>query len=203
MIAGKSNQQYMKSFVGDDLSQINRVKCTQANPLSKTVAGRLDLADKYLEHGFAKTPEDYEQVLATGKLDPVIEDTQKELMQIREENEALSAGKPVLAVVTDDHVLHILKHRIPILGDGRFKDDLVKRTGDHINEHTHILKTTDPLLLSIFKQPVAQGAPPPNATPPQGGPGMGAAVNPISPAEQKAESVKLPQPAQSPIQPNQ
>ena len=205
MIAGKMSAQYMKSFVGDDLSQINRVKCTQANPLSKTVAGRLDLADKYLEHGFAKTPEDYEQVLATGKLDPVIEDTQKELMQIREENEDLVAGKPVMAVITDDHVLHILKHRIPILGDGRFKPELVDATGAHINDHLKLLKVTDPLLLSIFKQPVAQGAPPqaggppaPNGGPPK--PGMGDAVNPESPAEQAAGKARMPSLPQSPIQ---
>jgi hypothetical protein len=203
MIVGKSNEQFMKSFTGEDLSQMNRVKVTQANPLSKTVAGRLDLADKYLEHGFAKTPEDYEQVLSSGKLDPVIEDTQKELMQIRDENEALAAGKPAMAVVTDDHVLHILKHRIPLLGSGRLKPDLIQRTGDHINEHLGLLKTTDPLLLSIFKQPVSQPPPVMGAGPPAGAVtpgGMGQAMNPTSAVEQKAASVKLPNLPPSPIQ---
>lgn len=200
MIAGKSNSQYMKSFVGDDLDQINRVKVGQANPLSKTVAGRLDLADKYLEHGFVKTPEDYEQVLSTGKLEPIIEDTQKELIQIREENEALASGNPAMAVVTDDHVLHILKHRIPILGDGRLKAELVDSTSAHIQEHVKILKETDPLLLSIFKQPVTppEGAPPPPAPAP--GPGGAPALNPTTPMEEKADTVKMPKLPESPIQ---
>ncbi|MBK7497375.1 MAG: hypothetical protein IPI28_18970 [Candidatus Omnitrophica bacterium] len=200
MIVGKSNENFMKSFTGDDLSEVNRVTIDIGNPMSKTVAGRTDLADKYLEHGFAKTPEQYEQVMSTGKLEPMIEGDRAELIQVRQENENLTAGKPVMAIATDNHILHIMEHKVPIAGDGRWNAQMVKRTTDHITEHLELLKSTDPMLLSILKQPVMQ------PQDPQVGPGPTNGDQPTPPLPGgpnpalEQSGAKLPNLPQSPIQ---
>ena len=198
LIVGKANEEYMRSFTGDDLSEINRVTIDVGNPMSKTVAGRTDLADKYLEHGFVKAPEQYEQVMSTGKLEPMIEGDRAQLIQIRQENEDLAAGKPAMAVVTDNHVLHIVEHGIPISGDGRWDAARVERVSAHIQEHIDILENTNPLLLSILKQPV-----PPPMMPPAGGlppPPMGGSPAGPGPSGQEVAGINPPNLPESPIQ---
>lgn len=207
MIAGEQNAQYMKEFVGDDLNQINRVIVDVGNPMAQTKAGRIDLADKYLEHGWATTPEQYTQVMATGRLEPVLQGAQSQSMQISRENKAIVDGGQLMAVITDDHVGHIIGHAEPITGEGRFDPQIVQRATQHIQEHIQLLKTSDPLLLSIMHQPVVPQGPPPG--PPQGAPPpgppkpmltQGGPMNPQNAVQQKAESVKLPNLPQSPIQ---
>lgn len=169
MITGKTNRTYMKEFVGDDLSSVNRVIVDIGNPLSRTTAGRVEMAEQLLQMGAIKTPEQYFTVINTGQLDAMTEDTQSQLFLVRNENERLVTGEPVIAIASDDHTLHIKEHNC-VLSDPelRFNPELVQRCLGHIQEHINLLRTTDPDLLKIWnQQPLGpQGGSPANQPPP-------------------------------------
>lgn len=150
-IAGKSKLYMLKEFTKDDLSEVNRVVVDVANPLSRTVAGRLELAQNLLQvPGLLKRPEQFLQVAETGKLDPLIEGEQAELMNIRSENEQMSSGQPVQALATDKHSLHINEHKTVLATpDARKNPNLVQAVLTHLQEHIQIIKTTDPTLLAV------------------------------------------------------
>jgi len=173
MIVGKDNKSYMREFVGDDLNTINRVIVDIGNPLSKTTAGKVQMAEQMLQMGLIKTPEQYFTVMATGRLDSMTEDTQRELYLVKGENESIIDKKRVMAIFSDQHSLHIREHRT-ILSDPdlRLDPDLLERVLKHIQEHITLLQTTDPNILQICQeQPLAPpgGSPSnqPNQQPPQ------------------------------------
>ena len=167
MIAGKSNRSKMQQFSGDDLSQISRVSIESANPASMSSAGRMSIADSLLSTGLIKRPEEYLAVLSTGKLEPILENEEASLLLIRAENEAMSDGRPPVAMLTDDHRLHILEHRTCLDSpEARANPQLVQIVTAHLEEHLNILRTADPeLLMMLGQQPLV---------PPQVGPNPGA-----------------------------
>lgn len=169
-IAGKSNATYMKEFTGDDLSSITRVIVDAGNALAQTTAGRVEMASQLMQMGAIKTPEEYISVINTGKLETMTESQNKQLLLIRAENERLVDGSAeVMAVLTDDHNLHLREHQA-VLADPDLRMDpaLVQRALGHIQEHIDIL--SDPsvanILLQLGQQPIQPPAPP---MPPQGG----------------------------------
>lgn len=168
-IVGKSNKAYLKEFKGDDLDSVNRVVVDIANPLARTTAGRVEMAEQMLQMGIIKTPEEYFTVINTGQLDVMTEDTQTQLFLVRAENEKLVSNEAVVAIFTDDHALHIKEHQSVLADpDLRFDADLVKRATDHIQEHINLLRTTDPEILKMFGQQPLGPAPGTQAPPPEG-----------------------------------
>ena len=208
MITGKSNRTYMKEFTGDDLSSVNRIIVDVGNPLSRTTAGRVQMAEQMLQMGIIKTAEQYFTVLNTGNLDSMTEDTQSELMLIKAENESLISKEEIYAVATEQHSLHIKEHK-SVLADPDLKrdPDLVERTLFHIQEHINLLRTTDPdMLMMMGEQPLGPpgGSPAAQPVPEQqvNVTGMEPAVGPPI-ASQQAPSgsnpnASLPQPATPP-----
>lgn len=151
MIAGKANRPFMKEFTGDDLNLISRVMVDIGNPLTRTVAGKVNLADALMEKGFLKTPEQYIQVMTTGRLEPVIESDQAELMLVRAENERLSESLPVQAMITDSHALHVREHKVVLASpEARENPEIVTAVTNHIQEHFDLLSTTNPQLLALL-----------------------------------------------------
>lgn len=188
MIVGKNSRSYMKEFTGNDLDKVNRVVVDMGNPLSKTTAGKLEMANNLLQQGIIKNAQDYIMVMKTGNLDTMIDGDVSELALIKSENENLAEGGPVSVTAVDEHVLHIKEHK-SVIGspDARQNPQVVKAVLDHIQAHIEQLKTVDPNLLNILGQPSlapppmpgvpgAQGgsAPQPGAggPPPQAGPSM-------------------------------
>lgn len=175
-IVGKANQTFMKEFTGDDLTSINRVVVDVGNPLSKTTAGRVEMAEQLLQMGAIKSAEHYFSVINTGQIDLLMEDTQSQLFLIKGENERLVDAQPVIAVFTDNHALHIKEHSTVLSDpDLRFNPELVKRVMDHINEHIELLRNVDPDILAInMQQPLSPpggspaNQPPPDLNNPQG-----------------------------------
>lgn len=167
-IAGKTNRTEIKEFSGADLDMINRVIVDVANPLSKTTAGRIEMANNLLQYGDLNTKQ-YFTVLNTGKLDVLIEGEQAELLLIRAENERLASGEDQTAIATDAHQMHIKEHKA-VLADPDLRKDpvLVARTLDHIQQHINLLQTTDPNLLMLLGQQPIQPMMPPQGQPPQG-----------------------------------
>lgn len=179
-IVGKNKRSYIKYFKGDDLDAVNRVVVDVANPLSRTTAGKLEMASELLQMGLIKSPEEYFSVVETGQLQTMTEDviTQQNLM--RSENERMVDGESVVALLTDEHVNHIKDHAA-ILNDPelRLNNDLVQRVTEHIQEHIQLLQNTDPNLLQILGQtPLAPPGQPQQGPPQQGAPQQGAPQGP-------------------------
>lgn len=210
MIVGKNNRSYMREFTGNDLDKVNRVVVDMGNPLSKTTAGKLEMANNLLQQGIIKTAQDYIMVMKTGNLDTMIEGDVAELALIKSENENLSEGQPVQATALDEHVLHIKEHRSVIASpDARENPQVVQAVLNHIQDHIQLLKTVDPNILNILGQPSlatppgqpgpqGPGGPPPQGGAPQpGGPKPGGAPKPpVGPgpmaAPEGAPSIKAP-----------
>jgi len=158
MIAGKSNRAYVeREFSGDDLSQVNRVIVDIGNPLARTTAGKVQLAESLIQYGIVKSPEQYFAVLTTGTLEPITDDAERELILIEGENEKMAQGIKPKALVLDQHVLHIKNHKT-MLADPDLRDDdnLVGAVLQHIQDHIDMLRNTDPGTLStVGEQPLA------------------------------------------------
>lgn len=206
VISGKNNRSYMATFTKDKLKNIKRVVVDLGNPLSRTTAGKVDMADNLLQRGLIKEPEQYIEVLTTGKLEPTYENPQAEKMLIRAENEKLMEGLKVTAVAIDPHSLHIAEHKVVIASpESRSNPQVVANTLAHISEHITLLRTTDPALLqAIGQQPIAPAVPqiPAGAVgqPAASGPSKtSAALTPGSPAEQAAAKVKGPNMPKNPL----
>lgn len=198
-IAGKTKRTYMKYFKGKDLEGVSRVFVDTANPLTKTSAGRVEIANQLLQTGLIKAPEQYISVLTSGNLEPLYEHENGQNMLIRSENEFLMEGKQVQALMTDDHSLHVLEHSCVLNSpEARQNPTVVQNAIAHIQEHIQLAKTMDPALSAMLKQQsFMQPAPMPQA-PDQGQ--MGEVMDNQNPITQQAEQVNLPKPAQSPLQ---
>lgn len=167
-IVGKSKRAFAKTFSSEDLSEINRVIVEQVNPLSKTVAGRAEIANNLLQQGMIKNPEDYIMVLSTGNLNPVMEGRQLESLTIQAENEELRDGKDVMAIITENHKLHIEHHKDVISDpDSKRDPELVQRVLNHIQEHIDLAKSMDPALQAILGYTPVPGAMTPPSDPMQ------------------------------------
>jgi hypothetical protein len=164
-IVGKGNRTYLKEFSGDDLSSVSRVVVDIGNPLARTTAGKVEMAEQMMQMGVIKTPEQYLTVVNTGQLDSLTEDTQSQLFLVKAENERLVNDEPIMAVLTDTHDLHIREHAT-VLADPelRFDPELVARVTQHIQEHIGLLQTTDPNILGMLgQQPLSPPGGSPNA----------------------------------------
>lgn len=168
-IVGKTNRTEMKEFKGEDLSSVSRVIVDVGNPLAKTTAGRVQMAEQMLQMGLIKTPNQYFTVMNTGKLDMMHEGIQSELMLIKGENEEMMMGQSVAVLAIDEHRTHIIEHKAVLAHpELRKNPDLVRTVLEHIDQHIIALETTKPsLLMTLGQEPL----PPPQAPlPPGAGP---------------------------------
>ena len=192
VIVGKHNRSLMKEFSADDIQQVSRVVVDLGNPLSRTTAGRVEMANQLLQAQKFETPEEYLNVITTGKLEPLTESRQTQLLNIRAENEKLRDAKAppppqmgpdgmpiqppkvVTALLTDKHPLHILEH-MSVLDDPdtRLEPDVVNAVLAHVQDHLGLWEQMPPTLLNLLGIPPAQPAQPmgmPGMPPPPGGP---------------------------------
>jgi len=197
-IAGKSNRPLMKEFTGDNLSGIDRVTVDMGNPLTRTHGGKVNLADQLMERGMVDNGDQYIQVLTTGRLEPVIEGKQAELLLIKGENENLSEGKAQRALITDQHAQHIMEHKT-VLANPEVRQDpnspIIQVTLGHIQEHIDFLTTADPQLLALIKQ---QSMMTPGGQILQDG-GTADMLDPTAPVQQEAQEVGVPRQPNNPV----
>ena len=179
-ISGKANRSMMREWSGADLSNISRVTVDLGNPLAKTTAGRVNMAEALMSAGMIENPQQYIQVLNSGRLDPLIEGKTSELLNIKSENERISDGQNPPVMKTDNHPVHVAEHKVVMDSpESREDPDVVNAWTAHIEEHFTVWKQTPPeLLLVMGLQPIGQ----PMATPPvpggPGGPGGSGAIPP-------------------------
>lgn len=163
-IVGESNRPFMKEYKKADIADIKRVTVQQTNALSKTISGRLEIANQVMQ----MPPEQakvYMSILNTGQL-PAEWQTHNSVMNIKAENENLQNGRPVRAVVTENHATHI-QHHMEVVENPEAKNDndLMTRTLEHIQEHLNLWRAMGADLLMI----TGQNPPPP--------PGMGTVMD--------------------------
>ena len=155
-LVGKNNRPLLKEFTGEQISAINRVVVDVGNPLSRTTAGRVQMAEQMLQMNLIKSPEQYFQVINTGKIETMFEGEMNELLLIKSENEQMLEAKEVLVSPLDKHRLHINEHKAVLSDpDLRRDPDLVRLVLDHIEKHLNALRETDPALLQLVgEQPL-------------------------------------------------
>lgn len=164
-IAGKNNRHRIKQFTSNDISNISRVSIDVGNPLARSTAGRVQIAENLLQYQLLKNPQQYFTIINTGNLDAVTDDEQYSQFLIHEENERLTEGEIPPALYSDDHKSHIMGHR-QVLDDPDLRKDygLIERVRQHMNQHINLLKTVNPELLVLFnQQPLQPTGAPPNA----------------------------------------
>lgn len=183
VIAGSFNRPLMREFVGKDLQQIDRVVVESTSAASKTTAGKIQIAQDLLQSGLIRNAREYITVVDTGQLEAFTESELSENILVRAENEDMRQGKPVSALIIDDHKLHVLEHRSILNNpDSRRDPKLVQAVLSHIQDHIEMarqLQQTNPALLAMigepplpFPQPQAPGPPQPAMPqPPQLKPG--------------------------------
>jgi hypothetical protein len=182
-IVGKSKSSGLKEFkyTGEDLNSISSIVYEMVNPVSQTFGGRLTMAQDLLKMpGMIKSPKQYVNIVTTGQTDVLTEDDEADGLTILEENEFLIEGKPVVAVVTENHSDHIRSHLSILTPDVKINDtDLVERVTQHVQEHidkwTQASAQNVAILIATGQQPLPPPAPmmPPPGLPPQGGPPPG------------------------------
>lgn len=200
-LGGKHNRGAMASYTGEDISDVERVSVDLGNPLSRTLAGRLGLADKLLDKDKISAKQ-YLQVATTGQLDTITESEESELDLIRKENESLMDGQPVRALTGDAHILHGREHKTvindPNLRDRAAKGDpaalvIVQATLAHLKEHEMLRMTQAPYYNEISGEPPPP--PPPMMIPPMVPPGP---MPPGVPGPEANPPPPLPQPPPGP-----
>jgi hypothetical protein len=161
----------VKEFDKDDINAIGRVIVSIGNPLAKTTAGRVQMADQLLQMGLITNPKQYFQIINTGEIESIFEGDFKELMNIKRENEFMMEGKPVTALYLDSHKEHILEHKT-LISDPELRQNpqLVQMVMEHIQEHIDCLRNVDPDLLLLTNQVPLQNPGMPQMPPPMMGP---------------------------------
>lgn len=150
VIAGKASAGYLKTFRGSDLIKINKVVVDIASPIFNSVPGKMQMADQLLSHNLIQSPAEYLTVLTTGRLEPLYEGEETELLNIRAENEALGRGESVPVLATDMHPLHIKQHKTIVASPSSRKDPNVTRQAlEHILHHIREMK--DPENKDLFR----------------------------------------------------
>lgn len=176
-LVGKNNRPLLKEFTGEKISSINRVVVDMGNPLSRTIAGRVQMAEQMMQMKIIKNPQQYFQVINTGRMDAMYEGEVDDLMLIKKENEELLEGKNPLVSPMDKHSVHIDEHSA-VLADPDLRSDpnFVKIVMDHIEGHMNALRNTDPALLQMRGEqalpPLQQNNNPPGGQPQNGPPGQ-------------------------------
>jgi hypothetical protein len=191
-VVGKDKRSLLREFTGADLARVSRVIVDSGNALSRTLAGRSQIAEQFLQQGIIKDPQQYLEVLTTGRLEPTYEGPRAEMMLIRSENERLMRGEGAPVLRLDAHELHIQEHRI-VLANPQIRTDanVVGATLKHIAEHEQLMAQ-------------AIAAQQPQAPPQQGGqaPQQGGGASPPSQAElQQPGAAPPPAAAQMPMDP--
>lgn len=169
-IAGKRNKGIIQqSFSNKDIDGISRVQVQVGNPLSKTVSGRLSIAQDLLQNKIITTAQEYLMVLETGEIEPLTQGATSELLNLASENEMLMDGQLIPVLFTDNHKLHIQEHS-SLASDPIIRSD-PKAFGliaQHLMQHIGMLSDPDyQNYRMIMDYPSLQ----PGQTP-QGGPGQ-------------------------------
>lgn len=153
LIAGKATGYMRREFTADDLRDIDRVTVEAINPALRTMAGKKAIADELLQRGMLQTPNQYILLLTTGKLEPLFEGEEANLMRIRRNKELLQAGMGLPPVATGPDGMPLVD---PVTGLAQFADDGAQHVRP-LKTDTHWLDI--PEYLAVLAMPDARERP--------------------------------------------
>jgi len=197
-IAGKHDGFTDLSFQGSDLNPIEDVFVEVGNAMEQSIPGRYALAKMYTDMGAVKTPEQLQQVVETGRLEPVTDPLRDAELLVSSENDELREGQPVVVHFSDDHQKHCGAHQ-NVLNNPESRRDIaaVKAVHEHIDAHYIEYwglppgqpAQSDPMYAVRLKMLLGQQPPPVEGAPP---PEMGAAPGPKGPPPPGLEQPETP-----------
>lgn len=156
-LVGKHNQVALERFRAEDLNGISTVTVDKSNPITRTKAGRVNIAEAMLQAGIVRTSEEFLTVLETGRLEPLYESDKAQLNGIKAENELLKQGERVVADKLDNHILHIREHQAELASPrARLDPERNAMIHTHISEHLMMLQQ-DPMMMVVLGYNVPQG----------------------------------------------
>ena len=169
------------TYTGEELKGIEGVQVDVGNALEQTAQGRLAIADLYVERGWATGPEQYSQVISTGRLEPISRRNTNEMTLIQYEYERLLKGKSPPVHYAQNHALHFRENSAAILDPGAVENpDALQAVEAHLDEHYlqqfGMPRAADPLRPArerwMLGQPIGPGQEMPLGPPgaPPGGP---------------------------------
>lgn len=198
MLAGKSNTWAFKEWSSQDIAGIDRVIVESVNAMSQTYAGRRADAELLLQHGLVPNAQQYLTLVATGRIEPMLDAPEQNLMRIRQDVELLQKGiglppvdqakslvlgtpqfvddgKPhIWPLISDTHWLDIPEN-LSVLStpEARSNPEVTKAVLEVVQERMRLWKTCDPLLQQLNGCPanLVQGLPMMGPPAPGGGPG--------------------------------
>lgn len=160
MSASHTNKYFKTKYSKPDLDKVDKIVVRYGNALSQTTAGRMQLAETFMMNKMVNTPQQYIEVMETGSLQPILESEESQLHLIKEEDEALVKGEVPPVLWSDNHVLHIPEHLAGLANlDARKDMARINATRAHVDMHVNALKTLDPILAGLMKQPVLNAPP--------------------------------------------
>lgn len=205
VIAGKFNRPIVKRYSGQGLQKIDRVVMEVSSAMSKTHAGKLQIAQDLLGSGLIRNAREYISVVSTGEIESLYESEMSEIILVKAENEDMRDGKQPIALIIDDHKLHFLEHRSILANpEARLDPNLVQIVLAHTKEHIDMimqLQQTNPALLALMgEQPLPIPMMPaqpqiPGQAPqaPQGNlPAMANAQTPAAQAQENVRPTRMP-----------
>lgn len=202
VIAGKFNRPIMRKYTGKGLSNIDRVVVETTSAVSKTQAGKIQIAQDLLQSGLIRNAREYITVVETGIVEPLYESEMSEIILMKAENEDLRDYKKPIMLASDDHKTHYLEHRAILANpDARRDPRLVAIVTEHMTEHFNMamsLQANNPGVLAWLGEsplPTPMMPTPPGSAPGQppingGSPNMAQMQNPKTPMQQKSEEVR-------------
>lgn len=106
----KGRKRQFDSYSAEDLQGIDRVSVVRGNPLMRTRAQRIQIAEFLLERNVV-TPDEFLTVITRGNLDKLTERAENQLDIVHMENELIQSGRQEhIPLPTDNHVLHARIH---------------------------------------------------------------------------------------------
>lgn len=193
ILAGQSRSSLVTSteLSGDAVRGVDRAQVTIGPAMTQTDAGRYQLAQDMIKQGWVQTPQQFQTVMDTGRMDALTQDLSNQLLMIASENEALSKGQTVPVMLLDDHILHLKLHRAVTASlSARQDPKVVAAAQAHEDKHMEILRGMDPGLAQALG---IQQPPPPAPPPGQPPPGTGAPGSPEPQAQAQKAGPSLPQ----------
>lgn len=140
-VVGVDKRSSVMSFTSDSIAKVCRIKVTVGSPLMNTQAARMEIAGELAARFPQKvTPDQYFEVLTTGRLEPVTERETAEPRYIKLENEQMRSGQMPQALATDTHNLHIGEHMLLTFDPSmRNNDAMMRIVLGHIMQHQQFL----------------------------------------------------------------
>lgn len=89
-VTGEDGVRDVKDFTGEDIAMVGGVEVDAGNPLAKTLAGRVQVAENLVNLQLITDPMQYIRVLETGNLEPMTAAESRQRSLVKEENERLA-----------------------------------------------------------------------------------------------------------------